>query len=239
MLPFIVGVAALAGLAGVAKLAYDYATCEAAPTPRAPKTQLEMNLERLRRELAQGAGPALAILGQPGAGKSSLLTRIGGRRLTPKPHIGIETDATDWSRSSDCVLLLIYEPWRVADAPGHDTQAHPAAAFLAGFPFDAFDAFIFVVKGKLRAADERVYRRASASGKPVLVVRSFADGLGEEEVRRAVQDIRARLGTPPSLAVVPVSNRTGIGVNVVRHWLSSKTQRAAEHPHRTGRLTSL
>ena len=221
MLPFILGGVALAGLA---KLAYDFATREAPVVPSRPLTRLGLNLTRLRGELAIGKGPALAIMGQPGAGTSSLLSKIGGRRLTPKPSIGVETDATDWAGSDECVLLFSCEPWRIADVPGYDTQGHPAAAFLADFPFSSFDVFVFVVRGKLREADESVYRRLTATGKPVLVVRGFADGIDNEEVVGAVQDIRRRLGVPESVKVVPVSNRSGIGINIVRRWLRAQAR---------------
>jgi GTPase Era involved in 16S rRNA processing len=163
-------------------------------------------------------------MGQPGAGKSSLLSKIGGRRLKPAPSIGVETDATDWAGSNECVLLFSSESWRVADVPGYDTQGHPAAAFLAGFPFLSFDAFIFVVRGKLRAADESVYGRLAATGKPVLIVRGFADGMDNKEVVDAIQDIRCRLGVPNSVKVVPVSNRTAIGIDTVRRWLRAQAK---------------
>lgn len=221
MLPFILGGVALAGLA---KLAYDFATREAPSIPSRPPTRLELNLARLRREMAIGRAPALAIMGQPGAGKSSLLCKVGGRRLTPAPSIGVETDATDWAGSNECVLLFSSEPWRVADVPGYDTQRHPAAAFLDGFPFLSFSAFIFVVRGKLRAADESVYRSLAATGKPVLVVRGFADGLDNQEVVDAIRDIRSTLGVPESVKVVPVSNRTGIGIDAVRRWLRAQAK---------------
>ena len=60
----------------VGKAIYHAVTDEdEAPSPRR-KTTLELNLERLEEQLKSHSGYKIAILGQPGAGKSSLLKKV-------------------------------------------------------------------------------------------------------------------------------------------------------------------
>jgi hypothetical protein len=68
----------------------------AEPTKASPRirTTLEKNLSRLRATLREAGSHRIAILGQPGAGKSSLLKKMTGGKVTPAPVIGVETDAT-------------------------------------------------------------------------------------------------------------------------------------------------
>lgn len=93
----------------VGKVIYDAVTDEyEAPSPRR-KTTLELNLERLEKQLRSHSGYKIAILGQPGAGKSSLLKKMTNGKVKPLPVIGTQTDATDWSSDTACNLLSVYE----------------------------------------------------------------------------------------------------------------------------------
>ena len=85
------------------KVIYD---ASSSPSPPAPeKTVLQKNLLRLGSLLRKEPGYKVAILGQPGAGKSSLLKKMTKGQVTPLPVIGIQTDATDWSQDHACALL--------------------------------------------------------------------------------------------------------------------------------------
>jgi predicted GTPase len=192
-----------------------------APKPR-EKTTLELNFQRLKEQLKSRSGYKVAILGQPGAGKSSLLKKMTNEKVRPLPVIGVQTDATDWSRDSNCNLLSTYENYVFADVPGYDTTSHPLDLFSSFFPFEHFDAYIFVIHGKLHSSDETIFRLVARSGKSISVAKSFAESLERENFEIVERDIRARLLLPKSTAVRFFSNRTGDGVESVFNSIHAK-----------------
>lgn len=199
----------------VGKAIYDAVTDEdEAPSPRR-KTTLELNLERLEKQLQSHSGYKIAILGQPGAGKSSLLKKMTNGKVKPLPVIGVQTDATDWSSDTACNLLSVYERYVFADVPGYDTSSHPLHVFSSTFPFRHFDAFIFVIHGKLHSADEDVFRLISRSGKKVSIAKSFSDSLESNDFMSVENDIRTRLSLSDSASILFFSNRTGVGIESV------------------------
>jgi predicted GTPase len=205
----------------VGKAIYDAVTDEdEAPSPRR-KTTLELNLERLEEQVRSHSGYKIAILGQPGAGKSSLLKKMTNGKVKPLPVIGAQTDATDWSSDTACNLLSVYENYAFADVPGYDTSSHPLYAFSSSFPFKHFDAFIFVIHGKLHSSDEDIFRLIARSGKKMSIAKSFSDSLESADIMSVEKDIRTRLSLSDSASILFFSNRTGDGIesvfNSIRH----------------------
>lgn len=186
------------------------------------KSTLERNLARLRSELCSAGRHRIAILGQPGAGKSSLLKKMTVGKVVPLPVIGTQTDATNWADSVDCDMLSRFGHYTFVDVPGYDTATHPVDVVLNQLPFGEIDAFIFVVRGKLRGADEQIFRAIARSGKPVCVARSFADSLNEDERAAVTLDLQQRFGLSSDHHIGFFSNRNGEGVaaifNAVRQY---------------------
>lgn len=195
----------------VGKAVFDAIT-EEDSLPPSRKTTLQANLERLKGDLRFETAKKIAIMGQPGAGKSSLLKKMTNGEVVPPPVIGTHTDATNWSSDASCNLISRYRGAVFVDVPGYDTQTHPAIDFKLNFPFYDFDAFLFVVHGKLHAADEEIFRLANCTGKPICIARSFLDSLDEDEIREVERDLRQRLSVGNPVEFVFFSNRSGEGI---------------------------
>lgn len=183
------------------------------PASRLKKSILESNLNRLKREVDKHKGPKIAILGQPGAGKSSLLQGITGGQARPAPVIGIETDATTWAVDSRCSLLSFFEESAFSDVPGYDTASHPIELFLSLFPFTRFDACILVIGGKLHSSDEAIYQCISTHNIRVCIARSFSESIEKDERDRIKKDITRRLKLPNGIDILFFSNRTCEGID--------------------------
>lgn len=177
------------------------------------KSILEKNLERLKGELSKESGQKIAIFGQPGAGKSSLLKNMTSGKVFPLPVIGNETDATDWSEDQNCSLLSYFGHRIFVDIPGYDTIKHPTQTFISYFPWDDFDSYIFVFSGKLHAADEEILNRI-ALGRDItriFIARSYSESLDEQDKNLIYQDIISKFSSRISDRMRFFSNRTKAG----------------------------
>lgn len=199
---------------------YQLCKDDESPAPRV-RSILERNLERLNNILASNSGIKVAILGQPGAGKSSLLKKMTKGKVEPLPIIGTHTDATNWASDSSCNLLSKYENYTFADAPGYDTSSHPVNVFLSSFPFNKFDVLVFVTNGKIHEADEKIFRSIENSGKPYCIARSYSESLENHEKVSVANDLRTRLNIYASQKILFFSNRTASGIEEVFESITS------------------
>ena len=202
---------------GIGKAIHSVVTEEShVVSMRAPESILVQNLNRLRASTLSPHPRRIAILGQPGAGKSTILKKISGGQARPLPTIGTQTDATNWADSANACLLSVWDGHVVSDVPGYDTSSHPVAAFTEGFPFSHFAMILLIVNGKVRGADVEIYQRIVASETPVLVVRSHADSLSESERRTVRTDLHKQFAKLARKSLVFVSSRDGEGIEGLR-----------------------
>ncbi|MFD2332830.1 GTPase [Cohnella sp. GCM10020058] len=185
--------------------------------PAAEPTVLERNLRRLASELAViPRKRKIAILGQPGAGKSALLDLLTDRGCVPRPVVGQRTDATSWAHDPNAALIHACGEAVFVDSPGYGTAAHPAEAFFRLFPYRAFDRLLVVIKDKLHAADDRLLSGIARNGlaERTLLVRSFADSLEEGERELLLGELAKRFPGPKVL----YSARTRTGLDEIRQY---------------------
>lgn len=151
-------------------------------------TVLVNNLVQLKRELDSCSNDfRIGVIGQPGAGKSSLIRTISKKRCKPLPKIGQETDATDWSEERVSEFFNVYKRLRFVDTPGYNTSKHPASIFESYFPFDQFDYIVHVLKDKIHEADRRIAQRVSHDKTKYILVRCFAEEI-DHSSREAIEN---------------------------------------------------
>lgn len=189
--PILLGV----GAAVAAVAAVTTAIQRKPSTPQPPKSTLHTNLARLKRLLDTTSCPKIVLLGQPGAGKSSLLRMVAGSEVIPQPKIGLETDTTNWAQSDQVQLMSHWGNQGIIDVPGYDTQTHPADVMVEHFAQMTFDAAIFVFNNKLKKADEDMFKAVAPNCRHVLIVRNHAENLDDDERRDIEQDLKQRLHT--------------------------------------------
>jgi hypothetical protein len=164
--------------------------------------------ENLKRE--QETTVSIALFGQPGAGKSSLINKIVGAKVA---EVGVETDKT--------VDLRWYEAkgLRFGDLPGYGTSRFPKDGYWDQFNLDQFDLFLCVSSGKLHQADTELFRKLLDRNKVCIFVCNKHDELWEDGVAigeleaRKKADIEKQVGNP--VTVVFTSCRSGAGLDVL------------------------
>jgi GTP-binding protein EngB required for normal cell division len=187
------------------------------------KSILEENFLYLERIIRTSEKRSVAIIGQPGAGKSSLLLKLTNGQCEPKPLVGQHTDATDWSNQVYDRFLHIFNQISFIDSPGYGTKTHPINSYREYFPFHEFDGFLFVIKGKIQSTDEEMFRciiEKSKRESNVVLVRAFSDDLTEEDRKHVKQDCNLKFRyTRYNCPLVFVSNRLNQGIKKLQTYL--------------------
>jgi small GTP-binding protein len=157
---------------------------------------------------------SVALFGQPGAGKSSLINKIVGKKVA---EVGVETDKTVAAAG------YVHNGLNLVDLPGYGTQRFPKATYKSQFELDKFDLFLCVTSGKFHQADTELFRELDAMQKVCIFVVNKYDELWEDDVtigeleRRKRDDIIKQVGKPVN--VIFTSCRNGHGLDVLNETI--------------------
>jgi len=176
---------------------------------------LEKNFRKLKNKLEEEDKIKVLVIGQPGAGKSSLLKYVTNNKCRPIPVIGQKTDATHWHDTEINNFFHLYSDKIFIDSPGYDTKNHPIESYIEYFPFSSFSKVIFVLRGKIHDSDKRILKkiRDEVELKSIVIVHSFS------EMRKEIkEDIEKVFNT--NIRLIFVSSRTKEGINEVQSFLS-------------------
>lgn len=150
---------------------------------------------------------SVALFGQPGAGKSTLINKLVGENVA---ETGVETDKT--------VKAATYEAkgLKFVDLPGYGTKNFPKETYFTQFNIDSFDLFLCVTSGKLHAADTEFFSELSRKGKVCIFVVNKHDELWEDKVsiedleQRKRDDISKHVGQTVKVLFTSCRNNTGL-----------------------------
>ena len=182
--------------------------------------------------------PAVAIVGRPNVGKSTLFNRlIGDERSIVHDLPGTTRDTIDTVVETD------EGPVRFVDTAGMrrksriDEGAEYYSLVRALQAIDRADAALLVIDATegVTHQDQRLAERIDAAGSPVVVVLNKWETLDAEGRASVTEDIADRLAFLGYAPVMKISAKTGLGV----HKLLPALQQAIEAYHRrvpTGEL---
>ena len=129
----------------------------------------------------------IAVVGQPGAGKSTLINRLVGEKVA---ETGQRTDTTKDTQEYDFPKIF----QKLVDTPGYDTELFTFDKWKEKFSPQNFDVFILVFKGKLHEKDGKLFSELKnwnrERHRPLFIVRNFCEGLTEEEKNSIRQDVK-------------------------------------------------
>ncbi|WP_026440833.1 GTPase [Acidocella facilis] len=175
----------------------------------------EADYEEIRQNAEKSAKTPvyIALFGQPGAGKSSLINAITGKPDLVK--VGVGNDETFEREDHEWNGLFL------SDLPGYGTARFPADKYREKFKIDQFDIFLCVTSGKLKEDDILFFRQLRQDGKHCIFVRNKIDA--EYQPGQTDADLRARIKENlaqqigESVEVVFTSCRTGEGLDELQN----------------------
>ncbi len=151
----------------------------------------------------------VALFGQPGAGKSSIINRLIGRPIAAP---GVHTDTTTEAARYD------WDEIELHDLPGYDTRRFPRETYFQHFDIESFDLFVCIFDSKLHAADQELFLALKDAGKTTILVRNKRDTIWqaeatlEELIPRIREDVASQVGIRENAKIVFTSCRDGSGI---------------------------
>lgn len=186
---------------------------------------LEALAGSFRGGLLLRSGAALALVGRPNAGKSSLFNRLLMREraiVTPLPGTTRDTVEETFSLAGIPLRLVDTAGLRLAgEAPADAAEAEGIARSREALA-DA-DVVLMVFDGSMTLTREELDLAGSLGSRPHALVLNKADLLGEEEVSAAVAAVRgggaggnggSEIGSPTR--VIATSATTGRGIEELK-----------------------
>lgn len=124
----------------------------------------------------------IALFGQPGSGKSSIINKLVGESVV---KTGVSTDVTKEAQT------IYHNGLLVVDLPGYGTTKFPPNEWINKFNPKDFDLFLCVFSGKFHEADTKFFKDLKEAGRVCLFVRNFHDSLWEEG--KTVEDLEKEI----------------------------------------------
>lgn len=113
----------------------------------------------------------IALFGQPGAGKSTIINELVEKEIA---FTGQQTDVTKEAQIIDYHDLLL------VDLPGYGTSKFPPNSYFDTFKINDFDLYICVFSGKFHQADTDFFKELNNNNRICIFVRNKHDDLWQK-----------------------------------------------------------
>ncbi|HZB72758.1 MAG TPA: ribosome biogenesis GTPase Der [Acidimicrobiales bacterium] len=160
--------------------------------------------------------PAVAIVGRPNVGKSTLFNRlIGDDRSVVHDLPGTTRDTVDTEVETDLGRVRFLDTAGMRRKARIDESTEYYSVVRALQAVDVADVALLVLDAGdgVTAQDQRLAERVVAAGSPIVVVLNKWDGLDTDGRAAAKASVGDRLAFLPESPVVPVSAVSGKGVH--------------------------
>ncbi|WP_052353832.1 GTPase [Neobacillus jeddahensis] len=166
-------------------------------------------IERLKKDLENDQDQKLkiALFGQPGAGKSSLINKIVGRKVA---NTGQGTDITVDAQ------IIEHNDLILVDLPGYGTSKFAPNRWFEKFEPEQYDLFLCVFSGKFHESDSTFFKQLKSKDRVCLFVRNKHDDIWEDgkeiaELEEEItQDVQKQVGTPEQVFFVSCRRDYGL-----------------------------
>ncbi|MEN9374594.1 MAG: hypothetical protein RIR79_2146 [Pseudomonadota bacterium] len=140
---------------------------------------IEQHAEEIKAELRKqnSIKVKVALFGQPGAGKSSLINAILGKDLA---KVGVETDITTSAEEYQHNGLVF------VDLPGYGTEKFPKDTYFDKFDILGYDLLLCVTSGKLHQSDTEFFKRITSDKKICIFVVNKCESIKQKGVEQNV-----------------------------------------------------
>jgi small GTP-binding protein len=154
----------------------------------------------------------VAFFGQPGAGKSSLMNKLAGKKVADAGiQPGVKITKHIWGENDSIEFI---------DLPGFDgvPPEHERKEYWKNHECDDIDLFLCCFESKFNQADEEFFKRVISEGKSNIFVRTKSDTIydedkTEQELKNEIVEKQVRPVFGKSVKVVFTSVRTNEGLN--------------------------
>ncbi len=175
----------------------------------------------------------IALYGQPGSGKSSLINKLVGKKVA---ETGVKTDTTlqaqvvEWKNEKNGENLVL------VDLPGYGTSKFPPNKFFQAFNPRDYDLFLCVFDGKLHQADTNFFRELQSAGRKTLFVRNKVDALFDEDKtldqlkNEIIEDVQTHVEAPVDVYFTSCRDNTGLAEledAIIKHLEPAKQEKWA------------
>lgn len=133
-------------------------------------------IEKLMQD--QAITVKVALFGQPGSGKSSIINKLIGENVA---DIGQSTDVTVEAKEYEWGQV------KLVDLPGFGTKKFPKESYFDEFKIPTFDLFLCVFSGKFHQADTEFFQELKRIGKVCIFVRNKHDEIWEDD--KCIKDL--------------------------------------------------
>ncbi|OME27748.1 GTPase domain-containing protein [Paenibacillus odorifer] len=161
------------------------------------------------RKVTEDEKVKIALFGQPGAGKSSLINEIVGQDLAEVSNFTdttVKPEPYEWNN-----LILM-------DLPGYGTKQFPKDYYWHDFDIGSYDLLLCVFSGKLHDSDTEFFKKLNANGKICIFVRNQVDTLFSKnrtivELKEDIRsDVAKQIESTDKPEVIFTSCKTGEGI---------------------------
>ncbi len=180
-----------------------------------------------RRGDAPHQTPAVAIVGRPNVGKSTLFNRlIGEDRAVVHDMPGTTRDAIDTLVETPEGAIRFVDTAGMRRKSQHADGTEYYAMVRALRALDQADVALLVIDATegVSHQDQRLAERVAASGSPVVVLLNKWDQIGRDERDRITFDVGDRLGFLGESPVLKVSALTGLGVHRIARAVAAAVE---------------